>query len=625
MQRLQKRIDGSIEFVRKSLDATRNPRPLKDVPHSYRNKFEVAELAARCAIRSQLTVLAAIIGLTPSKLSQLQQIRGKRTVSLRLSSSTSCDFVKTCTRDEEAATRLEVNGAFGKTSYTTVTTITEHFWKYTVNWEISVFLGTDVGDREVLRTRRGSHPILTRGEEAIRPVPERQSRDPITVDITWLLNECNHGLVDFSIDRKQACTPRRNSEVDSLLSASRTLSHWCNAVKNAMKKDYTKGYSFLLPKNTSKPNFKAAQAFAFNPVPAMLTLEECESRSIAARGSQGSPFSELDFEAILQLQRDNFGEQLSKIQSLLPMEGVFTTAEANLVFGLAYSVALWTTFSDAVQAIEELLMQQLVAAIGKEIQPYDFAKYMKYHNRQLYRGEFSPRGFCYSVRRPGHFPEGVISLEDSNSNQPLDTTCLHRPDGHPMKFLLGAGVEVEFHGEHFVHSLVRHEFSTILKSQLHLIARAKQFSSFILMLGVLGGPDSFQPTHAILVQNKDEFHIPLVLETIPAPQEFRDAVESLSPEQKDFCTAYRQMQLAGTLFAVAVIQVKPQLENLLNLPDGALTKEVQLCQDLMNLFIEYQIPSDLLAFDGDKSISRFCTHVNRTLHCTWFRCDIFSS
>ena len=50
------------------------------------------------------------------------------------------------------------------------------------------------------------------------------------------------------------------------------------------------------------------------------------------------------------------------------------------------------------------------------------------------------------------------------------------------------------------------------------------------------------------------------------------------------CVCYK---LAGTLFAVAVVQIKPQLERLLNLPNDALTKEVKLCQDLMSLFIEY--------------------------------------
>ena len=119
----------------------------------------------------------------------------------------------------------------------------------------------------------------------------------------------------------------------------------------------------------------------------------------------------------------------------------------------------------------------------------------------------------------------------------------------------------------------------------------------------MSSADVFQPTHALIIQNKDELKIPLILETIPAPQEFRDAIESLSPEQQEFCKAYRKMQLAGSLFAVAVVQIKPQLERLLNLPHDALTKEVKMCQDLMTLFIEYQIPSDLLAYAGPDAAS----------------------
>jgi hypothetical protein len=37
---------------------------------------------------------------------------------------------------------------------------------------------------------------------------------------------------------------------------------------------------------------------------------------------------------------------------------------------------------------------------------------------------------------------------------------------------------------------------------------------------------------------------------------------------------------------------------LLKLPDDSLTKEIKLTQDLMTLFIKYQIPSDLLSYDG---------------------------
>lgn len=59
----------------------------------------------------------------------------------------------------------------------------------------------------------------------------------------------------------------------------------------------------------------------------------------------------------------------------------------------------------------------------------------------------------------------------------------------------------------------------------------------MVQVGGLNGADTFEPKHALIIQNKDELKIPLILETIPAPQEFRDAIESLSPEQQAFCKA----------------------------------------------------------------------------------------
>ena len=78
-----------------------------------------------------------------------------------------------------------------------------------------------------------------------------------------------------------------------------------------------------------------------------------------------------------------------------------------------------------------------------------------------------------------------------------------------------------------------------------------------------------------------------MLEQIPTPKEFRDAIESLSPEQQRFARAYRGMQLESTLFGVCVIHIKPQLEKLLKLPADSLTKEIKLTQELLGLFIEY--------------------------------------
>jgi ubiquitin len=124
------------------------------------------------------------------------------------------------------------------------------------------------------------------------------------------------------------------------------------------------------------------------------------------------------------------------------------------------------------------------------------------------------------------------------------------------------------------------------------------------MVGTLESSDMFAPQYSTIIQNKDDMIIPLLMETIPPPQEFQDAIASLSPEQQRFCKAFRSMQLAGTLFAVAAIQIKPQMEKLLKLDLDSLTKEIKLTQDLIKLFVDYQIPSDLLSYDGNANSSK---------------------
>ena len=97
------------------------------------------------------------------------------------------------------------------------------------------------------------------------------------------------------------------------------------------------------------------------------------------------------------------------------------------------------------------------------------------------------------------------------------------------------------------------------------------------ILKIISGITTFDPKHAVVVQNKDEVLIPLITEVLPSAKEFKDAT------------------------VVCIIQLKPQLERVLNLLDGALTKEIQLTQQLVSLFIDYQIPSDLLSYDGPSS------------------------
>jgi len=366
----------------------------------------------------------------------------------------------------------------------------------------------------------------------------------------------------------------------------------------------------------------------------------------------------------------------------LPQFGIHTTQEGVVRVACAASLQIWRAHFNIVAEVEDMLRDQLVKAIGSVVSANDFAKYMDFHKRQLFRSDVQPQAFSYAIRRPNHYPDGILSIESNDDSQPIRTTTVHREVGHVMNMPLASSVNVQLHGDHYVHAHVSHQFSTrndaprkrrawvncpeghgllpsttpragfscdkchstmAEDSKMHscracnwdvcsncydgsdpawlswdrpkprggplesssstLIARARQYSSFVLLMGTLNAADEFNPTNALIMRNKDvslraracslvmvladyfllvrpinyalqEVKIPLILSTIPTPKEFQRKISSLSKEQQAFANAYRKMQLAGTLFAVATIQIKPNLERLLNLPPDALTKEV---------------------------------------------------
>jgi hypothetical protein len=65
-----------------------------------------------------------------------------------------------------------------------------------------------------------------------------------------------------------------------------------------------------------------------------------------------------------------------------------------------------------------------------------------------------------------------------------------------------------------------------------LIARARQLPSFLVIVGTMAGADTFDPKDAIILQNKGEAIVPILMNVLSTAKEFKDAVLSLSPEQK---------------------------------------------------------------------------------------------
>mmetsp|Transcript_30055 Transcript_30055/g.58984 ORF Transcript_30055/g.58984 Transcript_30055/m.58984 type:complete len:1069 (-) Transcript_30055:264-3470(-) len=305
----------------------------------------------------------------------------------------------------------------------------------------------------------------------------------------------------------------------------------------------------------------------------------------------------------LTLCRDELARALSN------RDAVATAIEGTLRATTQHLMAVGQQLMQALDFVEAMLRTQLIAAIGKEVTPTDFAEYVRFHGQRLFRDQFLPIPFCFAVRRSSHHtPEGILSVEEAGVRaEPILTMVCQSLSTQPMQFPLSASTNVTFGGERFLHAWLRHSFSSELhgRGQLSLVARARQFSSFLVLAGRVTSATTFDPMCAVIVQNRDELTIPLEASTIPTPKEFKDAIASLSPEMQAFAKSFRAMQLESTLLGIVVIQIRPQLEKVLNLAPESLIKEIKLTQDLMQLFVEYQIPVDLLAFDSTAASGDF--------------------
>ncbi len=587
------RIEAARKHIRTVLDHTRNPQRPADVPHRYDDKFLLAEFVTRTAIAALVQALEAI-GLTAAQAADLRAWAKTRAVTLRLVAHEDCRFLREERRKVESSEYVsEVKGTFGSSTRTekVVTTVVEYVWAFEFEYELVAFPGTATEGALVVAARKGRVELTTTTDTP--PRPKTVVRPPVDVNLTWLFaHQDADGRAAFAIDRTApTChTPRRNPEIAAAIAAVDELARWCDAVAA-----YVRGQLF-----TAQPDHGLDLAAIDDRevfVPVLPLLEDGGADGVL-------PLAYLH--AFLAEAQRTLTAKRRDLDAAFPRDAsVITAVEAGLLVTLQHARRVCGQLVDSVDHLEALLRAQLVAAIGKELTPADFTAYMDFHHRKLVAPAYRPLPFSYAIRRPEHYPEGVLALEAGRggTTEAISTTVRRIAAERPMSFGLDASTRVTFLGERYLHAWVSHQFSGQAPAALQLVARARQFSSFVLLVGRISSADTFEPRLGIIVQNKDLLKLPLLLEQLPTPKEFRDAIESLSPEQQRFAKAFRGMQLESTLFAVCVIQIKPQLEKLLRLPSDSLTKEIRLTQELLDLFIEYQIPSDLLSYDGPAELS----------------------
>ncbi len=462
------------------------------------------------------------------------------------------------------------------------------------------------------------------------PRPLQHIVPEVTVNITWLVQQLSDQMqLVFAIDRRSdGCrTPRRNEEIDRALIELERLRSWSNAVANY----FSRAQLFNVVSASDWRALDGAVATAVQQlfVPVLAVFEDRAHHTIernpvttavgpgtgalvkagplpSTTEATSHALSVGDSNTFLAEQRRRLAVSADELQKFFGASaGLVSTTEAKLLVALHHLDSCVQQFSDAVNYVEGMLYAQLEAAIGKVVTAEDFRLFMQHHERTLFVPAVRPKPFSFAIRRPNHYPDGNLSIEAAASTaaglaEPIFTTVRALPGPNvPMSFAINAATSVLFTGDRYLHAYVAQTFAGSTPPSLQLSARAMQFSSFLMLIGRMGSATTFQPQHGIILQNQDDLTIPLMPETLPSAKEFKDAIQSLSPEQQRFAKAYREMQLEGSVFGVLIVQLKPQLEVLLRLPPGSLTKEIQLCQDLLELFITYQIPSDLLTYDGD--------------------------
>jgi hypothetical protein len=663
------RVSDCLEQTRKILRNEKKLTTLDKVAHRYADKYHIVDYLGRAAIVCYLNCYSTL-GLSADDLAKLVSWSECLDVTLRWETDSKCVFLKDAKRDIEGPTSLQTT-IVGIVEYAMktsklITTVIEYHYLFTVRHKLVAYrgVGDTVNDRIVLQSRSSEQDIVT--SSAISPYPGATNKY-FDLNISWLLRRIDSrtNLVNFQIDRDQddCHTPSRNKEVSAALDFFAKSAAWSQKVTS-----YLRECIFIVQLSYSENHIKQdldslKSDDIFVPVYPLIddevqstsapaALLELESKSRPADNEQSSAS---DDTSLMCAETDDGGVHTSVVNSYEPptiltdefvnqllseqarsLQAKFVTlaalfppsiptpssgkagkapiisvAEAKLTVTLMHIMRVGAQFHDSVQFIEEMLRNQLIAAVGKRLQPSDFTAYMRYHNRKLFKEEYKPRPFSHAVRRTAqHSPEGSIRIEEQAGNsmmEPIHTACCSRSasSAAPMQFALNASTNVTFGGDRHLHTWLAHSFSGQELPMLKLVAEARQFSSFIVLVGRIVSAHVFEPKYGMIVQNKDEITIPLDLEQISTPKQFRDAIESLSPEQQRFAKAFRGMQLESTLFGVLVLQIKPQLETVLKMSTDTLTKEIRLTQDLMEMFIKYQIPSDLLSYDhsslGDTS------------------------
>eukprot|EP00971_Amphidinium_carterae_P256259 5087893-Amphidinium_carterae.1 len=211
-------------------------------------------------------------------------------------------------------------------------------------------------------------------------------------------------------------TPRRNPEINAAQTFFAQYERWTSQVAGELRKlmaiepDFSKKVdakqlgelnTCLVPVLPLLQQEVAAGAAAADPAVPV----EGTSVMLATIASSGSPsgtalLSAIDLNQLLAEETRALQEKQAAIEAtMVGMSKLATATEAWIATAMMQASRVASQWFCAVEYVEAMLRKQVVAAIGKEVSPADFAEYMVFHNRKLFGKGFSPVPFSHAVRR----------------------------------------------------------------------------------------------------------------------------------------------------------------------------------------------------------------------------------
>ena len=406
--------------------------------------------------------------------------------------------------------------------------VREFHYDVELEWSLSIYSGTSVDERTVLMSNKSSSVVIKQAKESSRLRISPQSYE---LPLTWLLKQVNLDDMasQFKVDtsRESTKTPRRNDDVNKAIEFSRRLNSWVGQILSdlernlariegqhdpALAKDRVSSRSSYMFCNSIDPTFNPILPLMEEDRPEQSSETEDEVAPSCMVKIEGQSHEDsIDRKALLsssdltKLTNEHARSLQEGLETSTRAFGaseciITTTAEIELGVVLRNLHGLSMQYGETMDYVESMMERQLIAAIGKRLTQDDLQTYVRYHDARLLSP--APRPFSLAIRRPEHYPTGLISIETADGKN----DCIHSHSrqvnvGSTLNVALNAATKVQLSGNQYLHGWMNHRFGDDKKNH-QLVARARQFSAFILVIGTMADGTTLEPKDAIIVQDK---------------------------------------------------------------------------------------------------------------------------